>query len=631
MKAVLLKNRRLIAEGMQAAIAAAALAVSFLLRFEFTLDPPYRQMLLESVPLLVAIKVAVFRAFGLRDLAWRYIGFPDLVRMGVANLAASGAATVGLRLLIGSTFPRSLHAVDFFVCLTLMVAVRAAVKWLLERRRAEPAKSARRALIYGAGKTGVATLAQIRAHAPTGCQVIGFLDDDSAKRGMLIHGVRVLGGRKELPAVARKHRVEEILLALPAASGDQLTGILEQCRAARVALKRVPALLERIGPRVLVNRIREVRLEDLLGRPPARWEESGLQEHLAGRTVLVTGAGGSIGSELCRQIARHRPRVLIGFDQAETALYQLEQELREWFPALEFIPAVGSIQNQRRLDELFQEHRPQSVYHAAAYKHVPLMEAHLFEAVENNVLGTRNLARAASAQGAEEFVLVSSDKAVRPAGVMGATKRVAEMICQGERSGSTRFLAVRFGNVMGSSGSVILNFRRQIEAGGPVTVTHPDMRRYFMTISEAAELVLQAALLAPLKPGSGGEIFVLEMGEPVRILDLARKMVLLSGLQPDIDIPIVFSGTRPGEKLYEEVRALEENTSTTPHAQIRVFSGPAPPPAMLRRTLQELEWATGERDRTRVVSCLQKMVPGYTPSAVALPETPLPRVQSVAV
>ena len=375
---------------------------------------------------------------------------------------------------------------------------------------------------------------------------------------------------------------------------------------------------------MVVKPIREIRLEDLLGRPQARWEESDLQEHLSGRVVLVTGAGGSIGSELCRQIARHRPKALIGFDQAESALYQVEQELREWFPEVDFLPAVGSIQNRRRLEELFQEHRPQSVYHAAAYKHVPLMEAHLFEAIENNVLGTRNLARAASGHGAEEFVLVSSDKAVRPVGVMGATKRVVEMICQAEPAGPTRFLAVRFGNVMESSGSVIPNFRRQIEAGGPVTVTHPDMQRYFMTIPEAAELVLQSAAM-----GRGGEIFVLEMGEPVRILDLARRMILLSGLRPDIDIPIVFSGIRPGEKLHEEVRTLEEHTSSTPHAQIRVFSAPAPPRTM-QKTLEELERATEERDAAQVIACLKKLIPGYTPSTVALRETQTYRGQAVS-
>ena len=378
-------------------------------------------------------------------------------------------------------------------------------------------------------------------------------------------------------------------------------------------------------PRVVAKQIRDVRLEDLAGTPPGALGREATFKNICPDGLFWSRAPAApIGSELCRQIARHRPKALIGFDQAESALYQVEQELGEWFPELDFLPAVGSIQNRRRLEELFQEHRPQSVYHAAAYKHVPLMEAHLFEAVENNVLGTRNLARAASEHGAEEFVLVSSDKAVRPVGVMGATKRVAEMICQAEPAGPTRFLAVRFGNVMESSGSVIPNFRRQIEAGGPVTVTHPDMQRYFMTIPEAAELVLQSAAM-----GRGGEIFVLEMGEPVRILDLARRMILLSGLRPDIDIPIVFSGTRPGEKLHEEVRTLEEHTSSTPHAQIRVFSGPAPP-RIMHRTLEELERATGERDTAQVIACLKKLIPGYTPSSVALREPQTYRGQAVS-
>jgi lipopolysaccharide/colanic/teichoic acid biosynthesis glycosyltransferase/nucleoside-diphosphate-sugar epimerase len=366
------------------------------------------------------------------------------------------------------------------------------------------------------------------------------------------------------------------------------------------------------------------RLEDLLGRPQARWEGSGLYEHLAGRIVLVTGAGGSIGSELCRQIARHRPGVLIGFDQSEAGLYLVEQELRERFPALEFHPAIGSVQNRRRLEELFQEHHPDSVYHAAAYKHVPLMESHLFEAIENNVVGTRNLACAASTHGAEEFVLVSSDKAVCPVGVMGATKRIAEIICQAE-SGSTRFVAVRFGNVMESSGSVIPNFRRQIEAGGPVTVTHPDMRRYFMTIPEAAHLVLQSAVM-----GRGGEIFVLDMGKPVRILDLARKMILMKGLRPDIDIRIVFPGIRPGEKLHEEIMALEESTSATRHTQIRVVSSPVPP-GNVQRTLDELELATAERDASQVIRCLRQIIPGYMPSALARGREAVPEGRAVGV
>ena len=413
-----------------------------------------------------------------------------------------------------------------------------------------------------------------------------------------------------LAAISRQHALEVIGRMLRSWNADSL--LRRMAAREEPLLDWAPPGAERISLGVSVQQTREARLEDLLGRPQTRWEENDLHEHLSGRVVLVTGAGGSIGSELCRQIARHRPKALIGFDQAETPLYQVEQELRERFPALDFRPAVGSIQNRRRLDELFQEHLPHSVYHAAAYKHVPLMEAHLFEAVENNVLGTRNLVRAAAEHGADEFVLVSSDKAVCPVGVMGATKRLAEMICQAEPEGATRFLAVRFGNVMESSGSVIPNFRRQIEAGGPVTVTHPDMQRYFMTIPEAAELVLQSAAM-----GRGGEIFVLEMGEPVRILDLARRMILLSGLRPDVDIPIVFSGIRPGERLHEEVRALEEDTSSTPHAQIRVLSGPAPP-RMMRRTLDELERATEERDTGQVVSCFKKLIPGYEPSVVAL-------------
>jgi lipopolysaccharide/colanic/teichoic acid biosynthesis glycosyltransferase/nucleoside-diphosphate-sugar epimerase len=437
------------------------------------------------------------------------------------------------------------------------------------------------------------------------------------ERQSLAGDLRILG-LTFLAAISREHALRGVARMLNSWNADPLLR--------RMALRQEPlipwpppgaeAIVAEypiaVHAAVPASRIHEVRLEDLLGRSQARWEQNDLEEHLAGRVVLVTGAGGSIGSELCRQIARYGPKALVGFDQAETALYQVEQELREHFPQLDFLPAVGSIQNRRRLDELFQEQEPKSVYHAAAYKHVPLMEAHLFEAVENNILGTRNLVRVASEHGADEFVLVSSDKAVHPVGVMGATKRVAEMICQAQPEGRTRFLAVRFGNVMESSGSVIPNFRRQIEAGGPVTVTHPEMQRYFMTIPEAAELVLQSAAM-----GRGGEIFVLEMGEPVRILDLARRMIALSGLRPDIDIPIVFSGVRPGEKLREEVRAVEEQTSATPHAQIRVFSGPAPP-RMMWRTLDELERAASERDTGQAIACLQWMIPSYTPSVVAL-------------
>jgi FlaA1/EpsC-like NDP-sugar epimerase len=607
LKSRFLGHRRLLSEAAQMALAAAGLAAAFLVRFEFSLDSMYETMLFRALPLLLLAKFVVFRAFGLRDLTWRYLGFQDLVRIALANAAASAAAAVILRLFIGPAFPRSIHVLDLLLCLTFLVASRGVARVVLEQR-VEASRS--RILIYGAGKAGVTILSEIRANPQLGYEVAGFLDDDAGKRDLRLNGARVLGGIGALEHVAREQRVQEVLIALPNASGEQIRAILEKCRAAQIAAKRIPALAELMEHRVLVDQIREVRLEDLLGRAPVRLDAEAIRARLSGRVVLVTGAGGSIGSELCRQIALYRPRALVGFDHAETALYQIDQELRERFPQLEFYPEIGSIQNRRRLDEVFRVHRPASVYHAAAYKHVPLMEAQLFEAVENNVFGTRNVVRAAMASAVEDFVLVSSDKAVRSANVMGATKRLAELICS---AGGPKFRAVRFGNVLGSSGSVIPLFQRQIAAGGPVTVTHPDIRRFFMTIPEAAELVLQAAAIA-----HGGEIFVLDMGEPVRIQDLARNLILLSGLRPDVDIRIEFSGIRPGEKLCEELSGVEEDTVPTSHSKIRVFTGRGASHDTLSRCLEELRRSTEARDAAGVVLSLKELAPDYNPSSFLL-------------
>lgn len=607
MKAVLLKYRRFVSEAVQMALAAAALAAAFTLRFEFTLDPLYSGMLFHALPLLLAVKFLIFRAFGLRDLAWRYLGFQDLARIALANLVASAGATVVIRIAIGPAFPRSIHILDLLLCLTLIVAARAVAKVTFEDQRP---LGARRILIYGAGNAGATVLSEIRAHPELGFEVAGFLDDDPQKRHLRLNGVRVLGDRKTLAEVARKHHVEEVLIALPNATGSELIAILEQCHAAPVPAKRIPALTELMDHKVLVDQIRDVRLEDLLGRAPVRLEAALIRARLGGRVVMVTGAGGSIGSELCRQIARYAPRALIGFDNAETALYQIDQELREQFPDLAFYPEIGSIQNRRRLEEVFRDHRPASIYHAAAYKHVPMMEAHLFEAVENNVFGTRNVVRAAMASGIEDFVLISSDKAVRSTNVMGATKRLAELICS---TAGPKFKAVRFGNVLGSNGSVIPLFKRQIAAGGPVTVTHPEIRRFFMTIPEAAELVLQAAAM-----GEGGEIFVLDMGEPVRIQDLARNLILLSGLRPDVDIRIEFSGIRPGEKLYEELRGIEEDTVSTTHSNVRIFNGIGASQDKISRCLEELRRSTEARDAAGVVLSLKELAPDYNPSSFLL-------------
>ncbi len=627
----LIRHRRLITEGVGSAIASAALASSFLLRFEFAVPPAYIPMLGKALPAAILLKLAVFRAFGLRHLAWRHIGFADLFRIVAAHTAGSTLLAWTLWVTLGPGFPRSIYILDFVLCLTLDVATRGVVRTLYETRLHPASSGVRRVLIFGAGKAGVMLLSELRTHPAVQYQVAGFLDDDPAKRDMRIHGIRIFGGRADLPQLAAKLAIEEVLVALPRASGSDITAILEQCHAAQVVAKRVPALSEIIENKILLDQIREVRIEDLLGRPPTRLDEAQLAGSLCGQTVLVTGAGGSIGSELCRQVARHNPATLIGFDHAETALYEIEQELRTERAGLSFHPEVGSVQNRARLEEVFARHRPAIVFHAAAYKHVPMMESHAFEAVKNNVFGTRNVARTAANWGAQSFVMISTDKAVRPTNIMGATKRMAELICIAEGLRSSKRLsqpmktvAVRFGNVLGSNGSVIPKFRQQIAKGGPVTVTHPDMRRFFMTIPEAAQLVLQAGAM-----GLGGEIFVLEMGEPVKILDLARKLIVLSGLRPDEDISIEFSGLRPGEKMFEELSAYEENTVATPHPQIRVFSGPAPQRAMVDEALERLRDAVRARDTAGVVMVLKEVVPDYNPSTSVLRTALQSRARSV--
>jgi FlaA1/EpsC-like NDP-sugar epimerase len=606
--------RRWLSEVIQMALAAVALAGAFLLRFEFKVEPQYATMFTHSLPLVLGVKFFVFRAFGLRDLSWRHPGFQDLARIALANAAASGIATLIVRAVIGSRFPRSIHILDLLLSVTLTVAARVAARVIFETR--VPGQS--RILIYGAGEDGVTMLSGIRANPQWGYHVAGFLDDNPQKRNLRVNGTRVLGGLDNLESLARKHRIEQVLLALPRATGAEISTIVEQCHAARIAPRRLPTLTEFKNQRPLAEHIRDVPLEDLLGRPPVAADPALVRARIRGRVILVTGAGGSIGSELCRQIARHEPRALVGLDNAETALYQIDQELRELFPGLAFYPEIGNIQNRRRVEEVFRDHHPAAVYHAAAYKHVPMMEAHLFEAVENNVFGTRNVVRAAIAAGTEDFVLVSSDKAVRATSVMGATKRLAELICS---AAGSRCRAVRFGNVLGSNGSVIPLFQRQIAAGGPVTVTHPEIRRFFMTIPEAAGLVLHAAAME-----RGGQIFALDMGEPVRIQDLARNLILLSGLKPDVDIRIVFSGLRPGEKLCEELCGVEEDTLPTTHPKIRIFTGKAASQEDLSRGLEDLRRAAETSDAAALMLALQQLVPDYYPSSFLLRKTEKARV-----
>jgi FlaA1/EpsC-like NDP-sugar epimerase len=381
------------------------------------------------------------------------------------------------------------------------------------------------------------------------------------------------------------------------------------CHAAEIECKTIPGIAEMIDGVGLAGQIREVAVEDILGRTPIQLEESKIRAAIKGKVVLVTGAAGSIGSELCRQIARYEPAALVGFDIAESPLFEIDREMRNRFPLVSFYPEIGNIQNRARLDEVFRQYKPPVVYHAAAYKHVPLMETHVFEAVENNVFGTYNLAQAAAEHGVEDFVMLSSDKAVRPTNIMGATKRIAELILLALQNGGTQYVAVRFGNVLGSNGSVIPIFKKQISAGGPVTVTHPEMRRFFMTIPEACQLVLQASAV-----GRGGQICVLDMGQAIKIADLATNLILLSGLRPDTDIKIEFTGIRPGEKLFEELSSLLEDTVPSEHEKVRIFVGNGIPEEDFRLWLGSLQKICESRDVGRLVVALKQIVMDYNPS-----------------
>ena len=604
------RHTRLGTRAVQLAIFAFAGILAFLLRFDFSVPPQFRPYLLAGICVWVSVKIVVFHFLELDRGWWRYASIHDLFRLATANLIASALGCLDLLLFAPRGMPRSVYFLDFVLCLGMTAGARLAVRLVFEFSRLRNPGIAKRTLIYGAGNAGVTLLREIRQNPALSYEIVGFLDDDSAKAGRLIYRVKVLGGGLALPSIIASQAVEMVLIAMPSATGGQMTDVLKHCHEAGVAYKTIPGLAEVIEGNGLATQIRDVAVEDLLGRKPVRLEEDHIRDYLEGKVVLVTGAAGSIGSELCRQIARFRPAGIVGFDIAESPLFEIDREMCQTFPDVFFHPVIGSIQNPTRLDEVLRRYRPALVYHAAAYKHVPMMEAHVFEAIENNIFGTYNLAMAASAHGVEAVVMISSDKAVRPTNVMGATKRVAELLLLALQNGGTKFVAVRFGNVLGSNGSVIPVFKKQIAAGGPVTVTHPDMRRFFMTIPEACQLVLQAAVL-----GEGGQICVLNMGEPVKIVDLARNLILLSGLRPDKDIMIKFTGIRPGEKLYEELSTLIEDTAPSAHENIRIFIGGGVFEGDMMAWLDTVREICQERNEGRLVVALKEIVLDYNASA----------------
>jgi FlaA1/EpsC-like NDP-sugar epimerase len=588
--------------------------IAFELRFDGALPDKYLHPMKVALCVWAIAKSAAFMVCSVPKGHWRHISAYDAMRIVLANLVGSTAGGLVILLVLGPwSIPRSLYILDWLVSCSLTMGTRLLFRVFINARRSNRGEGERtKTLIYGAGDAGLALVWELRQNQSLKCDVVGLIDDDLRKADLVLHGKRVLGTGEALGAVARKHAIKRLLIAIPSATPQQMVRILKLALDAEVQYKMVPSLGELIQGKQLDQQIRDVAVEDLLGRKPVQLDQDLISERIQGKIVMVTGAAGSIGSEVCRQIARFRPLAIVGFDEAETPLFHLDRDLGRNFPDLEFFPELGNISRPDTLRKVMKQYRPSILYHAAAYKHVPLMEKHIFAAVENNIFGTWQVALAAVENGIEDFVMISTDKAVRPTSMMGATKRVAELVIRSlQMETDTRFVAVRFGNVLGSNGSVVPIFKEQIAAGGPVTVTHPEMHRYFMTIPEAAQLVLQAFSI-----GTGGEVFVLDMGEPVKILDLARNLILLSGLQPERDIGIQFTGLRPGEKLFEELNLQDERLVPTSHTQIRSYACPIEyDMGKINIYMHDLQRIIESQDVAALILLLKEMVPDYNPGS----------------
>jgi FlaA1/EpsC-like NDP-sugar epimerase len=597
----------------------AALVGALLLRHEFAVPAQHWRGVLTWLPLLLLLRVAAFQAHGLFRGMWRYTGTYDLWKLLRAQ-AISSLLFAAVALGAGAAIPRSVFIIEFLLSLLGVSGLRLTVR-LVRRGIVADEGSARRLLIVGAGDAGEMLLRELQRNFLSRYRPVGFVDDDPLKQRAQIHGVSVLGTLDQVGAIAKEHEVDELVIAIPTADGPEMRRILDLCKGAVTKVRTLPGLDALVDGRVAVNQLRSVDIEDLLGREPVKLDLDAISRTLTGRTVLVSGAGGSIGSEICRQVSRMGPAKLLLVERAENNLFNLHRELLARYPGVELVPCLADVADQRRIEDLFAAHRPQMVFHAAAHKHVPMMEWNPGEAVKNNVFGTKILADAAQRFGVERFVMISTDKAVRPSSVMGVSKRTAEIYIQTlSQRCETRFVTVRFGNVLGSAGSVIPIFREQIAAGGPVTVTHPEMRRYFMTIPEASQLVLQAGAM-----GEGGELFILDMGSPVKIVDIARDLIRISGLEPDVDIKIEFTGVRPGEKLFEELTMASENATTTRHPKIFVGTLGSYRWDQVCRVIEELgQLADGEPAAIRAK--FRQLVPDYR-----VPElTPLAPAPDVA-
>src|SRR3990170_539889 len=611
---LILKYRRILIVCVHLILIVVSNLLAFILRFEWKIPSDYYYMIGVTLPVIVLVRLGSFYFLDLHKGLWRYASVRDLIQIIKAVIISS--VIIGLITYIIMdlhSYPRSILVMDAIFLIGLMGGVRLGTRIVREKTRLT-LREDRGVFIYGAGDAGELLLRDMLKNPGYSHHAAGFIDDDKKKKGLKIHSVPVLGSGEDLPHLIGKHNPEEIIIAIPSAKPVQIQKIMSECRKHNVALKTLPSLRDVIKGQVTVNQIREISIEDLLFRDPVTINPENIRDLVCGKRVLITGAAGSIGSELCRQIIGHNPRSLVLYDRNENGLYFLDQELGEKYSRDFFSVVIGDINDMNRLYMKFKKYKPEIVFHAAAYKHVPLMEDNIIESVKNNVQGTWNVMELSDQFGVETFVQISTDKAVNPTSVMGASKRIAEMaVIHMNSLSSTKFIVVRFGNVLGSSGSVVPLFREQLKKGGPITVTHPDIQRFFMTIPEAVQLVLQAAAM-----GNGGEVFVLDMGEQIKIIDLAKNMITLSGLMPEKDIKIVFTGLRPGEKLFEELFDTEEIILPTSHEKINMaISGSNGIDAeKFFNRLIELQLKALGADKDGVLSTMKDLIPTYTQTQV---------------
>lgn len=582
--------------------------ISLLIRFDGYITPHYMHQMIDALPIMVISYIVMLLSMHLYTRIWRYAGMREMVAVLIATTLGAGLFYTGMYV-FDKSLPRSIYLISWILSTGVIGIGRMVLHYIAMRYGGKQSTDTDmvNTLIIGAGDAGATIAREIERYHKRSRKVIGFIDDDESKFNRLMGGVRILGNRHDIPSIVKENKVKEIIIAMPSVTRNEIRNIMEICSPLKCKVNTLPGMYQLLDDEVLVSHLHPVSIEDLLERDEVRLDMDIVEHYIRDKVVLVTGAGGSIGSEICRQIMRVGPKQLLLLGHGENSIYLINQELKNIYKDGPIIPIIADIRDKQQLDQIFTQYNPQVVFHAAAHKHVPLMEIQPMAAVLNNIYGTRNVADVAGRHGVERFVMISTDKAVNPTSVMGATKRVAEkVIISMNDTYDTKYITVRFGNVLGSRGSVIPLFKKQIEAGGPVTVTDPEMTRYFMTIPEASQLVLQAGAM-----GKGGEVFLLDMGEPVKIIDLARNMIRLSGLEPDKDIHIKITGLRPGEKKYEELLTSEEGTNRTNHTKI--FEAPL--------DTVDRDWlidkiATFDSCETDmdVIGVLQDIIPTYTPN-----------------